>query len=238
LFLPAVDNLGVQLPVRAIVRETESRSNLGFVVVDGAQVLGHVPIDLCDDTCDLFVGGCHKWLRAYLPMGLAFAVRRRSQQLSDQTLLALLRSRQIDDPLLRFVRQIESDDTDGYLETTNISPLISCCGAIVDLTQSSDRIHEASAVRSGNADRILNAMSGTGWGWLRSDDGLRSSVVLLQSRCENVRSADPNAVRAAFRRAGILLSNYNAGMIRLSMPDMPLSSEAPAQVHHALASVN
>ena len=240
LFLPAVDNLGVQLPVRRIVRAIESRlkKEIGFVVVDGAQAIGHVPLDLCHDTCDMLVAGCHKWLRAYLPMGMAFYGCRRSRYHIDQTLLGALRCRQIDDPLLRFIRQIETDDSNGYLETTNISPLFSCCGAITDLTQSPDRIHEASEVRSSNADRILNATSGTGWKWLCPDDGLRSSVVLLHSQRAEVRSAAPDSVRAAFRRTGVALSNYDAGMIRLSMPSLPLTSESSDRVRQALLSVN
>lgn len=240
LFLPAVDNLGVQLPVRQIVRAIESRlaKEIGFVVVDGAQAIGHVPLDLCHDTCDILVAGCHKWLRAYLPMGLAFYGRRRSRYIIDQTIPGALKYRQIDDPLLRFIRQIETDDSNGYLETTNISPLFSCCGAVTDLTRSPDRIREASAVRASNAERILDAMTGTGWKWLRPDDGLRSSVVLLHSQRADVRSAAPESVRAAFRQAGLSLSNYDAGMVRLSMPDIPLSSGALGRVRHAMASVN
>ena len=240
LFLPAVDNLGVQLPIRQIVQAIESRlsKEVGFVVVDGAQAIGHVPLDLCHDTCDILVAGCHKWLRAYLPMGLAFYGRRRSRYIIDQTLVGALKYRQIDDPLLKFIRQIETDDSNGYLETTNISPLLSCCGAVTDLTGSPDRIREASAVRAGNAERILNALTGTGWTWLRPDDGLRSSVVLLHSQRADVRSADPDSVRAAFRQVGVSLSNYEAGLVRLSMPDIPLSSGALGRVRHAMASVN
>jgi len=240
LFLPLVDNLGVQLPVRQIVRAIESclSNEIGFVVVDGAQAIGHVPLDLCHDTCDILVAGCHKWLRAYLPMGLAFYGRQRSRDIIDETLPSALRYRQIDDPLLRFIRQIETDDSNGYLETTNISPLFSCCGAVNDLTQSADRIREVSAVRSSNADRILNALTGTGWKWLRPDDCLRSSVVLLHSQRAEVRSAAPESVRAAFRHAGVSLSNYEAGMVRLSMPDVSLTYAALNRVQHALASVN
>ena len=240
LFLPAVDNLGVQLPIRQIVRAIESRlsKEIGFVVIDGAQAIGHVPLDLCHDTCDVLVAGCHKWLRAYLPMGLAFYGRRRSRFIIDQTLPATLKYRQIDDPLLKFIRQMETNDSNGYLETTNISPLFSCCGAITDLTQSTDRIREASAVRSSNADRILDTLNGTGWNWLRPDDGLRSSVVLLHSERPEVQSASPDSVRAAFRRTGLALSNYDAGMIRLSMPSVPLTSESSDRVRQALMAVS
>ena len=48
LFLPAVDNLGVRLPVGEIVRSIARRAEIRFVVVDGAQAIGHVPLQLAD----------------------------------------------------------------------------------------------------------------------------------------------------------------------------------------------
>ena len=43
LFLPAVDNLGVRLPMQKIVAAIEGRHEVHFTVVDGAQALAHVP---------------------------------------------------------------------------------------------------------------------------------------------------------------------------------------------------
>ena len=41
-----------------------------FVVVDGAQALGHVTEQLGLPYCDMFIAGCHKWLQGHLPMGI------------------------------------------------------------------------------------------------------------------------------------------------------------------------
>ena len=78
LFLPAVDNLGIRLPIEQIVRSIEQRAELRFVVVDGAQAFGHAPLELSEHDCDFFIAGCHKWLGAYQPMGLGFYGRPRS----------------------------------------------------------------------------------------------------------------------------------------------------------------
>ena len=50
LFLPAVDNLGIRLPIEQIVRSIEKRAELRFVVVDGAQAFGHTPLELSEHT--------------------------------------------------------------------------------------------------------------------------------------------------------------------------------------------
>lgn len=238
LFLPAVDNLGVRLPVASIVRSIKSTSRIAFTVVDGAQAIGHVPLDLDDDCYDLLVAGCHKWIRGYLPMGLAFYSNHRSRSLVDQIVKSTLHSRRLDDPLLRFVRQIEADDTDGYLETTNISPLFSCAGALRDLEPSATTIEERTSIRVSNARRVLNVAHPTRWNPLLPDDGLRSGVVLVQSQRNAVRHAASDVIREAFRHAGVSVSNYDAGLARLSMPDEPLPTQALNRVRDALLSVN
>ena len=64
LFLPAVSNLGIRLPIRELVQAIGRRAELRFVVIDGAQALAHVPLELNRDYGDLLLAGCHKWLRA------------------------------------------------------------------------------------------------------------------------------------------------------------------------------
>lgn len=238
LFLPAVDNLGVRLPIRSIVRLIESRRMIRFVAVDGAQAIGHLPLGELSDVCDLLVAGCHKWLRAYLPMGLAFVARPRSSHFIEQTVTAALRSRRIDDPLLRFVRQIEAENTDGYSETTNISSLLSCVGALADMEQSTSTVDERKMIRNSNAQRIFEVIRRTQWTPLLPDAGLRSGVVLLQSRRYAVRQAATEAIRDAFQVAGVSLSSYEVGLIRLSMPDEPITDQALEQICDALLSVN
>jgi len=52
VFLSAVSNLGVRLPVAKIVRALKATGHLRFVVVDGAQELNHIPTDLSHEHCD------------------------------------------------------------------------------------------------------------------------------------------------------------------------------------------
>ena len=72
LFVPLVDNLGVRLPVEALVKRIRQQAELRFVVVDGAQAIGHVPLRLQANYCDFLLSGSHKWLRAFHTMGIGF----------------------------------------------------------------------------------------------------------------------------------------------------------------------
>ena len=123
LFLSAVTYHGVQLPVRQLVEALGPGARPRFVVVDGAQALNHVPLGLADEYCDLLLAGCHKWLRAYQPLGLAFCCRRSSERFVAENQQEMLASGELDDPLLTFTAQLEHEATESYSETVNLSPM-------------------------------------------------------------------------------------------------------------------
>jgi selenocysteine lyase/cysteine desulfurase len=64
---------GAILPVKQIAAEARSRGI--FTVFDGAQALGHIPVDVRDIGCDAYVSCFHKWLLA--PAGTGFLYVRR-----------------------------------------------------------------------------------------------------------------------------------------------------------------
>ncbi len=64
---------GAILPVKEIAAEARSRGI--FTVFDGAQALGHIPVDVSDIGCDAYVSCFHKWLLA--PAGNGFLYVRR-----------------------------------------------------------------------------------------------------------------------------------------------------------------
>ena len=68
---------GMIMPVKAISQMAHEQGIL--VVIDGAQTVGMLDLDLQDLECDFFAGSCHKWLFGPKGMGVFYA-RTAAQQ--------------------------------------------------------------------------------------------------------------------------------------------------------------
>lgn len=66
---------GAIMPVKEICAEARSRGI--FTVIDGAQALGHIKVDLHDIGCDAYVGCFHKWVLA--PSGNGYLYIRKDR---------------------------------------------------------------------------------------------------------------------------------------------------------------
>lgn len=235
LFLPAVSNLGVQFPIREIVQAVEGNTQLRFTVVDAAQAFCHVPATSYAES-DLIIAGCHKWLAAYQTMGMAFCPRERSQSFIERALRRMVDSFQIDDPLLRFTEQLETGRLDGYSETTNISPLFSCCGAVEMVPASDAEQAKQLRLRRRNADVLSDVATDSGWRPVRPVTEFQTGILLLKPNDRSV-AFSAESVRAAFQQHGIVLSAYDDGLIRLSMPEPPFAEDAVVHIRRSLQCV-
>ena len=63
-------------PVQELAERAHQRGI--FVIIDGAHVPGHLPLDLRTLPCDIYTGALHKWLCA--PKGCSFVYARREVQ--------------------------------------------------------------------------------------------------------------------------------------------------------------
>ena len=75
---------GAILPVKQMCAEARARGI--FTVIDGAQAVGQIPVDLSDMGCDAYVGCFHKWLLA--PAGAGFLYLRKDRAPSVWSTLA------------------------------------------------------------------------------------------------------------------------------------------------------
>jgi isopenicillin-N epimerase len=75
---------GAVLPVREICAEARARGI--FTIVDGAQAVGHIPVDVREIGCDAYVGCFHKWILA--PAGTGFLFIRKERMKDVWTTLA------------------------------------------------------------------------------------------------------------------------------------------------------
>ncbi len=223
LFLPAVDNLGIRFPVEQCVQAISSRCELRFVVVDGAQAIGHIPISLAKDYCDFYIAGCHKWLRAFHPMGLGFFGNDRSADYIEDAIERLLNCGAIDDPLLSFTEQARTNAVNPFGETVNLGVLFSCYGALLD-TENPKQFPEGD-LQSTNADAVLDAAHESGWHSIHPHASLQSRILLLEHPTLADRNESAEQIRHDFLRAGVALTAYDKGRVRISLPAQPWTSE-------------
>lgn len=228
LFLSAVTYQGVQLPIRQFVQSFQPREKPRFVVVDGAQALNHVPLGLADEYCDLLLAGCHKWLRAYHPLGLAFCCRRSSEKLVTNALREMQECGEIDDPLLTFTNQLETDSTERYSETVNLLPIFTAAAAVRRMLYSPRAKREELDIQKTNVNLVVDQTANTNWRPLQPVIPMQSGVLLLESRNRHGSEVASDVVRQRFSTAGVAITVYDKGLIRVSCPGLPFgSSELP-----------
>ena len=65
-----LSTFGVVLPVKEICAEARRRNI--FTIIDGAQSVGHITVDLQDIGCDAYYSSLHKWLLAPAGNGILY----------------------------------------------------------------------------------------------------------------------------------------------------------------------
>jgi selenocysteine lyase/cysteine desulfurase len=237
LFLAAVSNEGIRLPVERIVQAVRSCAQVRFVVVDGAQDFCHVYPDLRHECCDLYLAGSHKWLGGYFPLGLGFYGRRGSRAVIERVLTCMTMDGDLDDPLLRFLEQFQQAEHDGYTETVNLAPLISCQGAVADIARPAAEEVLSFSHRLANASAVAELARGNSWRPLLPDAPFRSGILLLRCERPEAAQASPEALRASFHKQGLALTAYSGGIIRLSMPSTAWRAEQLQVIRTSLEKV-
>jgi aspartate aminotransferase-like enzyme len=237
VFIPEVSHDGIRLPVAEIVHAIRQCDPNSFVVVDGSQAFGQVPLNLSQTPCDFYLGGCHKWLGSHLPLGLGFCPNPETALIVERTCNDVLDRRILDDPLLAFLESIQAGRQRRFTETVNLSPLFSCRGSV------EDQFIEGSLGgrfrrRLLNADMVRRIARMTGWIPFLPDEEFRSASVLLRAASFPVRGWSPTILRERFHARGIALTCYDHGIIRLSMPSAPLFRNQAGMLIQALALIH
>ena len=233
LFLPAVDHLGVRIPVRAIVEQIRNTSHLQFVLVDAAQAFCQVPIDDSLSVADFVVTGCHKWMRAGQPMGVGFFGRNGTQQIIRETLEESCGDGSDLDPLLIFTEQLDGGQLNGHSETVNLAPLFSASAAAVGQlgrrNQFSTNVIDSFMSDSPVGFRILDLPAELRhWIPIQPHETMRSRITLFANQ-EAFRS--PNWAEEARREwlnHDCVVTAYDNGWVRVSPPQaIGMTSSVP-----------
>ena len=224
LMLSAVTFHGVRMPVREIAAALAGVARPGFVVVDSAQAVKHIPLDLHTPYCDFMIAGCHKWLQAYHPMGLGFCCRQQAEGMVERVCRQMIQRAEIDDPLLALTRELEIDGCEPFSETVNLAPLFTASAAVGRLWRSEHSRREELSLQPANADRMVAISHGTPWRPVRPKTPMRSGILLLEPKRAETRSAPPDTLRFAFRKRAVALSAYQGGLLRISLPQEPFEN--------------
>ncbi len=216
LFLPAVDHLGIRLPVRRIVEQIRRRSELNFILIDAAQAICHIPLNDCLDVADFVVAGSHKWMQAYLPTGIGF-FPCHGHDMSDRQPWLWDSTDSLQDPLLCFTEHVHAGKLNGYSETVNIANLITCAGAVHDafdlpLNRSSE--FDAAEVLEHRQD-----VKGD-WKLVAPVPVMRTQITLLQSENRQIRELSVGELQKLWMDRGIVVSAYRDGHVRVSTPTL------------------
>lgn len=214
IFLPLVDHCGARLPVETLLNIARQTNRLHCSVVDASQAIAHVDTRSAASAADFLFGGGHKWLGSYLPLGIGFA--------GDEETAADLRKHMVesscDDPLLKMLESSTSSSVKDPRETVNMTPLLTCRGALADVCWPN------TAGQTANRKLTKHLLLRHGWKPLLPQAAFQSGIVLAQADCSSARRMNPVTVRRKFRDAGLSVTTYAGGYIRCSLPFQPFTS--------------
>ena len=222
IFLPAVCNLGIALPIPKILAAIRERAEMRFSVVDAAQAINHVDLRWAKDAVDFTFGGTHKWLRSYEPMAVGYFAKPGSYTFIRELIERELANNPLADPLLR----ITQSEAYQKSETINLCPLFAAAGALNDAEAVS------TSIESDEVTRVFQkVVEQSGWSEMSVGPEFRSRIMLLKK--PELKNADAGSIRQHLQQSGIAVTDYPGGICRISMPES-ISGQQAEQLRTAL----
>jgi hypothetical protein len=227
LFLPAVSNHGIHLPVKEVIDTIKSNAKLRFSVVDAAQAINHVDIGWARGTVDFIFGGTHKWLRSYEPMAFGYFGKPSSLSFISDSIDREMNSNPLADSLMR----ISQSPNSQIEETVNLCPLFAASGALHD----AEPAMTASSVNHQVRGVIEDAAARAGWSCVEPSREFQGRILLLkQPRLKKKKSGD---IRKELSRFGVAATDYPGGICRISLPGTIAETQVEL-LEKALSSIN
>ncbi len=141
-----------------------------------------------------------------------------TEPLITDTCHEMLAEGELDDPLLSFVRQLETGNLESFSETVNIAPLFTAAAAVRRMFTSRISKQDELACQCASVEKVARHAATTGWNALQPTERLRTGILLLEANDPETRLAPVERLRERFRRLGVALSAYDGGIIRTSLP--------------------
>ena len=218
---PAISHDGIRLPADSICAEMRTISPHAFLVIDGAQAIGHVPDELGLRHCDVFFGGVHKWLCAHVPMGIALLPRVKDIFHNNNNNNLISGMVKMNEPLLHFVQGLVTGELSSQSETVNLASLFTTRAALADIDASPTGVAQRLRERQYNAEQVRMVASQTGW--YCQSECLPTGTVMIQHADERIQAVSASQLRKHFICQRVSATTYENGFVRLAMPDVRLS---------------
>ena len=234
LFLSSVSYQGIRVPVNDVIRRCSLLARPNFIVIDGAQALGHAPLDLSTAEYDLLLTGSQKWLRGNLPLGMAICCREKTTRFITDT---ATKGRTVQDPLFLFTQELESSRYTRFGETAIVTPLFTTNAALIRTLVQAKNESAGWAARLQNRRNLLELLPRS-WTLQSPNGSLASGAIVLQSNSPSLRTAAPGLIRSAFLVGGVTITAYKHGNVRLSLPSRTIRTSRLERLLDVLATLS
>ena len=236
LFLTAVSHDGLRLPAAETVAAVRRDGSLKFAALDGAQEFGQVDHRATVAAGDFYLTGGHKWLGGFVPLSVAVYGRARSAGRVERVVADGLDAGAFDDPLTRLAWAGDGGVRVSAESTANVAALFACDGALDDLAAEEHR-GDAGAVplTAAEAGPLLDRLRRGGrWAGRDLPAGFGSRTLLLEP---SGGAGGREETRRRFAAAGLAVTAYDGGSVRLSVPRGDWEERARRDVTRRLLSV-
>ena len=110
-----------------------------------------------------------------------------------------------------------------------------CCGAAAGAPSTSVSPNDSLLQQLANAKVVADMASETDWHPVMPHEGLRSGILLLERRRpHSAEHSTAEELRRLFQQHGVIVTAYDGGLVRLSMPKHPFSQSELQQLYHVL----
>ena len=187
--------------VEAISKDVRS----GFLVVDGSQQAGHMPIELGPEFHGIYVAGTHKWLRSGVPLSFGVVVHDRETPDAHMPIRRAIRLSLVDDSLLL---QTADVGLENPRQTMRLEPLLAASLAIEHVPE--NRLQDMLTIRRRNAFRIFNMVTD-----LQLPLTPRACQGIVQLQCSGGNAQE---IQQHLAEQGLTLSACSDHRLRISCP--------------------
>jgi hypothetical protein len=158
---------------------------------------GTFPLVNVIDSCDVFIAGCHKWLQAHLPLGIALTGNGLTTEQFASLAMNSDTSSDCHDPLLRFSQELRTERLQKYSETVNVLPLLTANSTLRAASKALNTITDSLTVRQTNRQNVADLLHDSPWCPVASTS-MDCGILLVEPR--QAERWNPEAITAAMHQ--------------------------------------